>query len=311
MRTDDVLKSALLTLLRTKEPTLAHVPVLLTDPDFRRRITEELHDPFGLEGFWRWFESLSEGQRAEAIGPVLNKLRDFLLRPRLRHLLCQPRSSVDLRRVVDSGQILLADLNVGRWGQTAAALVGSFLVARLWQAVLARSRIPEGNRRDFFLYIDEFQNFLGIAGPFGDALAQARSLRLSLIIANQHLGQLPRELREAVRANARSRLVFQCGHDDAATLAREFAPLDATALLSLARFEAAARLSIGGHTSAPFTLRTQAATEVADISVREKIVAASRDTYGTPVAEIDAALELALRKSGVSARPLGDEAVGS
>jgi hypothetical protein len=208
---------------------------------------------------------------------------------------------------VDSGQILLADLNVGRWGQTAAALVGSFLVARLWQAVLARSRIPEDERTDFYLYIDEFQNFLGIAGPFGDALAQARSLRLSLVIANQHLGQLPRDLREAVRANARSRLVFQCGHDDAATLAREFAPLDATALLSLARFEAAARLSIGGHTSAPFTLRTLPAARVVGPSLRDDIVAHSRAAYGTEVAEIDRALEAAL---GTAATAKTEEQVG-
>lgn len=311
MRTDDILKSSLLTLLRTPEPTLAHIPVLLTNTDFRRRITQSLGDPLGLDGFWTWFEGLSEGQRSEAIGPVLNKLRDFLIRPRLRHLLCQPHSKVDLRTVVDTGQILLADLNVGRWGQTAAALVGSFLVARLWQAVLGRSRIPEDQRRDFFLYVDEFQNFLGIAGPFGDALAQARSLRLSLIIANQHLGQLPRELREAVRANARSRLVFQCGHDDAASLAREFAPLDATALLSLARFEAAARLSIAGHTSAPFTLRTLPPALVSERSVREDIVVSSRKRYGTPVAEVDAALKLALGKRSVSVKPLGDEVVTS
>jgi hypothetical protein len=306
MRTDDVLKSSLLTLLRTSEPTLAHIPVLLTDAEFRRRITQGLHDPLGLDGFWLWFEGLTEGQRGEAIGPVLNKLRDFLIRPRLRHLLCQPHSSVDLRRVVDNGQILLADLNVGRWGQTAAALVGSFLVARLWQAVLARSRVPEAERRDFYLYIDEFQNFLGIAGPFADALAQARSLRLSLIIANQHLGQLPRELREAVRANARSRLVFQCGHDDAATLAREFAPLDATALLSLARYEAAARLSIGGHTSATFTLRTLAPVAAPEPSLRDEIVAGSRQRHAKSIAEVDAALEAALGKSTVE----GSERVG-
>jgi hypothetical protein len=307
MRTDDVLKSSLLTLLRTSEPTLAHIPVLLTDPDFRRRIRAGLHDPLGLDGFWSWFEGLTEGQRGEAIGPVLNKLRDFLIRPRLRHLLCQPRSKVDLRAVIDSGQILLADLNVGRWGQTAAALVGSFLVARLWQSVLGRSRIPEEQRRDFFLYIDEFQNFMGIAGPFGDALAQARSLRLSLTIANQHLGQLPRELREAVRANARSRLVFQCGHDDATSLAREFAPLDATALLSLGRFEAAARLSIAGHTSAPFTLRTLPPAPGPGRSVREEIVISSRERYGTSVAEVDAALEAAFGKTTAAET---DEPVG-
>ncbi len=307
MRTDDVLKSSLLTVLRTPQPTLAHIPALLGDARFRRRITSELHDPLGLDGFWRWFEGLTDGQRGEAIGPVLNKLRDFLVRPRLRRLLCQPRSTVDPRTIVDSGQILLADLNVGRWGETAAALVGSFLVAKLWQAVLARSAIAEERRRDYSLYIDEFQNFVGIAGPFADALAQARSLRLSLTIANQHLGQLPRELREAIRSNARSRAVFQCGQDDASALAHEFSPLDATALMSLARFEAAARLSVRGQTSAAFTLRTLPAPPVRDPQIADEIRAGSRQRYATKVALVDAELERAL---GLTAAPLRADPVG-
>jgi len=118
MRTDDILKSAILTLLRQPNSTLAHIPLLLTDASFRQRIVGDLDDPIGLGSFWQWYEKLSEAQRGEAIGPVLNKLRDFLVRPRLRRLLCQPRSTVDLRKVVDGGQILVADLSVGRWGES-------------------------------------------------------------------------------------------------------------------------------------------------------------------------------------------------
>src|SRR5437764_45839 len=100
------------------------MPATLTVPAFRSALTQTLHEPLGLDGCWRWYERRTEAQRGEAIGPVLNKLRDFLIRPRLRRLLCQPRSTVDLGRVVNDGKILLADLNVGRWGETAAALVG-------------------------------------------------------------------------------------------------------------------------------------------------------------------------------------------
>lgn len=294
MRTDDILKSVLLTLLRQPNSTLAHIPLLLTDRGFRARTIGDLNDPIGLGSFWLWFEKLSEAQRTEAIGPVLNKLRDFLVRPRLRRLLCQPRSTVDLRRVVDSGQILLADLSVGRWGDSSAALIGSFLVAKLWQAVLARAAVPEEKRRDFFLFIDEFQHFLGISGPFADTLAQARSLRLSLTIANQHLGQLPRDLREAITSNARSRAVFQCGQDDAAYLAREFAPLDAQALMTLPRFEMAARLSVGGETSRPFTARTMPPPEISDPSLAAEVVAASQARYGRHVAVVDRELQALL-----------------
>lgn len=305
-RTDDVLKSALRTLLYRPDSTLAHVPLLLTSRAFRQRTLKAARDPLGLDGFWLWFEKLTETQRGEAIGPVLNKLRDFLVRPRLRRLLCQSRSTVDLRTVVDSGQILLADLSVGRWGESTAALIGSFLVSKLWQAVLARTGREEEERRDFFLFMDEFQHFQGIGGPFADALAEARSLRLSLTIANQHLGQLPRDLREAIASNARSRAVFQCGQDDAAYLAREFAPLDAAALMSLPRFEMAARLSIGGQASPSLTLRTQPPSEIVDPGVAREATAASLARYGRPVEVIDRELLAALTSlGGAKAADLG------
>jgi len=291
MRTDDILKAALITLVRRQGMTLAHIPLLLTDAAFRARTIGALDDPLGLDSFWIWFSRLSEHQRNEAIGPVLNKLRDFLVRPRLRRVLCQVHSTIDARHVVDSGQILLADLSVGRWGETASSLVGSFLVAKLWQAVLARSSVDEGERRDFFLFIDEFQHFLGMPGPFGDALAEARGLRLSLALANQHLGQLPREIRDAVSSNARSRLVFQCGQDDATYLAREFAPLDATALMSLPRFEMAARLSIGGQTSRPFTMRTQPPVAALPGLSAGEVRASSLARYGRDAVEVDRELK--------------------
>jgi hypothetical protein len=292
-RTDDVLRSALLTLLRRPNSTLAHVPLLLTNTAVRRRMLRDLHDPLGLDGFWAQFNKLSAAQRGEAIGPVLNKLRDFLVRPRLRQILCQPHSTVDLREVVDSRKILLADLSVGRWGETTAALIGSFLVARIWQAVLARSKVEEERRRDFFLFVDEFQHFLGIAGPFGDVLAEARSLRLSLTIANQHLGQLTRDLREAVASNARSRVVFQCGQDDARYLAGEFEPLDSTALMSLARFETAARLCIDGRSSQAFTLRMQLPSHNPD-PIRAIEVRAAAQRFSPPVELIDRQLQAAI-----------------
>jgi hypothetical protein len=287
MRTDDILKAALITLVRRGGMTLAHIPVLLTDPLFRLRTVGELTDPLGLDSFWIWFGRLTDHQRNEAIGPVLNKLRDFLVRPRLRRVLCQVHSTINPRRVVDSGQILLADLSVGRWGETASSLVGSFLVAKLWQAVLARSSVEESQRRDFFLFIDEFQHFLGMPGPFGDALAEARGLRLSLALANQHLGQLPREIRDAVGSNARSKLVFQCGQDDASYLVREFAPLDATALMSLPRFEAAARISARGQTSRPFTIRTVSPANAVGVLTADEVRASSLERFGREAAEID------------------------
>ncbi len=151
--------------------------------------------------------------------------------------------------------------------------------------------MAEERRRDFLLYIDEFQTFLGIRGPFADALAQARGLHLSLTIANQHLGQLPRELQEAVRSNAQSRVIFRCAEADASSLAREFAPLDATALLSLPRFVAAARLAAGGRAPRVVRLRTlRPAGTPADAVTAAEVLAASGARFGRDAAAVDAAM---------------------
>jgi hypothetical protein len=179
-------------------------------------------------------------------------------------------------------------------------------VAKLWQAVLARSSVDEAERRDFFLFIDEFQHFLGMPGPFGDALAEARGLRLSLALANQHLGQLPREIRDAVSSNARSRLVFQCGQDDATYLAREFAPLDAIALMSLPRFEMAARLSIGGQTSRPFTMRTHPPAAALPGLSADDVRASSLARFGRDAVEVDRELKESFEPPVAPARaPVG------
>lgn len=132
-------------------------------------------------------------------------------------------------------------------------------------------------------------------------LAEARSLRLSLTIANQHLGQLTRDLREGIASNARSRVVFQCGQDDAAYLAHEMAPLDAAALMSLERFEAAARLSIGGHSSEPFTIRTLPAVGAANAHRALESASASAERYARPVELIDQELKVAVGSSPVEA----------
>jgi len=214
------------------------------------------------------------------------------VRPRLRHLLCQPRSTVDLRVLMDCGGILLADLGTGRWGESASALAGSFLVARMWQAALSRQSLGEEPRRDFLLYVDDFQSFLGIGGPFADALPQARGLRVSLTIANHHLGQLTHEIRDAVAANARSRIVFRCAAQEAAALAPEFAPLEP----GRARGPSALR---GGRATALDTERLAIrtlppATRPADASDAAEVLAASAAAFGRDVASIDAALRQVL-----------------
>jgi hypothetical protein len=287
-RTDDVLRAALLTLLRHPGATLTEVPLLLLNQRVRARLTKNLGDPVGLKPFWQEYEAQTEGQRLQMVGPVLNKLRTFLMRPTVRNVLGQSRSTIDLREVIDGGGILLVNLAKGAIGEETSRLVGSFVMSRIWQAALARASRPEAWRPDFNLYLDEFHNYLHLPQSIDDVLAEARAYRLNLTLANQHLAQLHESTRQAVASNARTRIVFQCGPDDARQVARDFEPLTIHQLQSLDRFQIAVRLSVDGHTLPPFTGTTLAAPAGLGDEHAAAVATASLDRYGRPVAEVEA-----------------------
>ncbi|WP_435208545.1 helicase HerA domain-containing protein [Streptomyces sp. bgisy034] len=260
-RTDDVMRAACLTLLKHRERTrqlvtLADVPRLLGESAFRLRIVPALKDPV-LRGFWAWYESMSEPSRAAVVGPVMNKLRAFLLRDFARRAIAAGPSTFDLTSVLDGG-ILLARLPKGALGEETARLLGSFIVAGTWQAAAARARMPEHSRIDATLSIDEAHNFLTLPYPLEDMLAEARGYRLSMLLAHQHLAQLPRDLREGISANARNKVFFNASPEDAGALERHTLPtLAAHDLAHLGPYQAAAHLLAGGAESAAFTLTTR------------------------------------------------------
>ena len=286
-RTDDILRAALLTLVGVPGMTLAEVPLLLSDATFRRDLVGRLDDPIGLGPFWAAFEALSDAERAQQTGPVLNKLRSILVRPRLRNVLGQSAPLLDFDQVLAEGKILLVPLSKGLLGEDAASLVGSLLIARLWQAVQRRAVLPKGDRHPVFCYIDEFQDFLNLPTPIPDLLAQARALGLGLTLANQNLAQLTPDVREAVLANARSRVIFQPSATDARRLAQEVAPrLTAQDLTGLGAHEVVATLAIGSRVAPPATGVTRPAPPVISdgAAIRER----SRQHYGRDRAEIEA-----------------------
>jgi len=288
-RTDDILRAALLTLVGVPGMTLAEVPLLLTDPVFRRPLVGRINDPVALGPFWGWYDALSDGERTAAIGPVMNKLRTFLLRRRLRNILGQADPVFDFDQALAARSIVLVPLTKGLLGEEAAALLGSLVVTRLWQAVQARAAVPAAQRPATFAYIDEFQDYLHLPAGVETMLAQARGLGLGLTLAHQHLGQLPAGIREAVLANTRSRVIFQVAASDAATLARELAPLGATDLQSLGRYEVVARLSAGGQTARPVTGSTLPPPAATGQSQTARL--RSRAHYGTDRAEVEAAIQ--------------------
>ncbi|WP_307817137.1 helicase HerA domain-containing protein [Micromonospora fiedleri] len=255
-RMDDTMRVACLTLMRHAKPTLSLVPSLLQDREFRGRFTHGLDDPDGLAGFWIWYDGINEQFRGQVIAPVLARLRAFLLRDFVKSVIGNAHSSFDMGKVLDGG-VLLCRLPKGILGEETSRILGSMIVARVWQAAIARASIPEDQRKDANLYIDECQNFLTLPGSVGDMLAEARGFRLGLVLAHQDLAQLPHDVAAAVSANARSKVFFNVDPADARELSRHTKPeLDEHDLAHLDVYTAAARLLVGNRELPGFTFVT-------------------------------------------------------
>lgn len=302
-RTDDILRAALLTLVGVPGMTMTEIPLLLTDRGFRGPLVRRLNDPVALGPFWGWYDGLSDGERTQAIGPVMNKLRTFLLRRRLRNMLGQAEPAFDFDQALSARNIVLVPLTKGLLGEEAAALLGSLVVTRLWQAVQGRAGLDISERPATFAYIDEFQDYLHLPVGVESMLAQARSLGLGLTLAHQHLGQLPASVREAVLANARNRVIFQVAANDAHVLTRELVPeVKATDLQGLGRFEVLAQLSAGGQGMRPVTGTTMPAPPSTGQAATARL--RSRMHYGIDRADVEAAIQA--RYTGRrGARPVG------
>jgi len=204
------------------------------------------------------FASWSDNYRTEAVAAIQNKIRPFLTNTNMRAIVSQPGRTLDLRQVMDEGKVLIVNLSKGRIGEDNATLLGAFLVTSIQQAAMTRADMPEANRRDFFLYVDEFQNFT--TGSFASVLSEARKFRLSLIVAHQYLAQLNDETADAVWGNVGSIVAFQVGSDDAEQIAQQLGKyrgqITPENLSGLPKYTAYARLLIDGMPSNPFSLQT-------------------------------------------------------
>ncbi|MFV2102126.1 type IV secretory system conjugative DNA transfer family protein [Micromonospora sp. LOL_024] len=256
-RMDDVMRVACLTLLRHANVTLQHIPPLLNSAQFRSAMTVKLDDPAGLRGFWQWYDELNPALRSQVIGPVLARLRSFLLRDFVKRTMQYPKSSFDLGKILDGGALLVR-IPKGQLGEDTSKLLGSLILAQVWQATTARARLAPDQRRDATLIIDEAQNFLTLANSLDTMLAEARKYRLSLVLSHQDLAQFPRDLLAAASANARNKIYFSCAPEDASVLARHTMPeLDEHDLTHLDAYTAAARLLADGRQTPAFTLKTR------------------------------------------------------
>src|SRR5438552_4302739 len=221
-RLEYILRNALLALLDLPASTLLDIPRLLDDLTFRRHVLVYVRND-QVRRFWlREYENYPARFRAEAIAPVQNKIGEFLVNPILRNIVGQPKSTFDLRRVMDEGKILLVNLAKGKIGEDTAALLGAMLVTKIGLAALSRAELPETDRRDFYLYADEFPTFTTTS--FAGMLSEMRKYHVGLVLAHQYMEQLDETLRGAILGNVGTMIAFRVGLSDAVVLEKEFYP---------------------------------------------------------------------------------------
>jgi hypothetical protein len=293
-RLEHILRNSLLTLLELPDASLLTLLSLLGDGRYRQQVLGRVSDPV-VRTFWeREFASWPAKYQAEALAPVLNKLGHFVSSPLLRNIVGQTKSRLDLRQVMDGGKMLLVNLAKGRIGEDASALLGAFLVTGLQQAAMARADQPPEQRRDFFLYCDEFQNYT--TESFAVVLAEARKYRLGIILAHQFLAQTEESLRSAVFGNVGTMGVFQIGAEDSELFCQQLGggllPDD---LLNIPRYHAYGRLLIDGHPSRPFLFRTLRPQPSRPDPARADVIRRySRQRYARPAPVVEAAVAASL-----------------
>ncbi len=254
-RMEHILRNALLALLDQPQATLADILRLMDDMSFRRLAASRVHNA-QVRNFWlREYESYPARFRAEAIAPIQNKVGAFLTNPILSAIITQPKSAFDLRQVMDGGHILLVNLAKGKIGEDVAALLGALLVSRIGLAGLSRAEVPEAERRDFYVYLDEFQSFTTLS--LANMLSELRKYRVNLVLAHQYLSQLDEQVRDAILGNAGSIICFRVGPADAEILGGEFYPeFTAGDLSRLPNHNIYLKLMVDGAVTAPFSAET-------------------------------------------------------
>ena len=307
IRTADILTAAFLTLARAEGANLIWLPALLTNPAFRRKVLKKAgKDPIGTDDFWARYEAKKPELQANEIAPVLNKIRQFILRPSLRATLGQSEPQFDLAELFTKRRIVVVNLNKGVLGADAAKLLGSLLIGQLWSLILRRASLPNERRHVTPIYIDEAADFLaGIPGDLTDALAQSRSLGVPFTLANQYLQQFAPSMRAAVMANTRNKIVWGLGGTDAADIAKTAPGLEAQDFMLLPTYHAYANLMQKGASTGWFSMTT--APPPPAKSNASDLYASSQERYGVPASQTDAELVELLHSPGFEDHTTADE----
>jgi type IV secretory pathway TraG/TraD family ATPase VirD4 len=255
VRMEHILRNVLMALLEQPDATLHDVLRIFSDNEFRKRIAKSLRNDTVRTFLLKEFEKFSFGYRADGTAPIQNKVGAFLADPLLDRILTAPEKDLHIRRIMDEGKVLLVNLAKGHIGEDSSSLLGGLLVTTIGLAAFSRADIPPAERRDFFVYIDEFQSFTTLA--LANMLSELRKYRVGFIVAHQYLNQLEPDVRHAVLGNTGSIISFRVGVEDAPYLVREFHErFEEVDLLRLPNYRIYLKLMIDGTPSTPFSAVT-------------------------------------------------------
>lgn len=301
-RMEYILNNTLLALLEYPGTTLLGINRILSDKQYRKKILRQVKDPV-IKGFWHnEFENYEPRYQKEAVAPIQNKIGQFLSASVIRNMVAQPKSTIDIRAAMDDGKILIVNLSKGRIGEDNSRLLGGMIITKVQLSAMERVDMPEQDRRDFFLYVDEFQNF---ATPsFANILSEARKYHLGLIMAHQYVAQLDEVVADAVFGNVGTITAFRVGGADAEALAKEFAPTFIEEdIVNLAKYQIVLKLMIDGVASLPFSAGTLPPIAQKTGS-SETVVRVSRERYGRRRSTIE---EKIMKWSGLGGDDESDE----
>ncbi len=289
-RMEYILSNTLLALLEYPGSTLLGINRMMGDRDYRKDVVRKIEDPV-IKSFWtKEFARYSQQYAVEATAAIQNKIGQFISAPLIRNIVGQVKTSIDMREVMDEGKILIINLAKGLVGEDVSLLLGGLLITKLQLAAMSRVDIREDERRDFFMYVDEFQHFA--TRSFTSILSEARKYRLSLIIAHQYIEQMEEEVRDAVFGNVGTIVSFRVGAEDAEFLEKEFKPeFYADDFVNLPKYNIYTKLMIDGVATRPFSAETLPPFPEPESSHEEKIIKVSRERYGTPKEEVEEKIE--------------------
>ncbi|MFA6446497.1 MAG: DUF87 domain-containing protein, partial [Candidatus Paceibacterota bacterium] len=288
-RMEYILTNTLLALLEYPGATLLGVNRMYADKEFRKRVVENVKDA-SVKAFWvEEFAKYTDKFAAEATPAIQNKIGQFTSNPLIRNIIGQPKSSFDIRKMMDEKKILIINLSKGRVGETNAALLGSMFVTKIYLAAMSRADVSDRELHklpNFYLFVDEFQSFANES--FADILSEARKYKLNLTITHQYVEQMPEEVRSAVFGNVGTMITFRVGAIDAELLEKEFAPqFTAEDLVNLGFAQIYLKLMIDGVSSRPFSASTLPPLKLPDVTYHSDIIEMSRSQFGRPRATVE------------------------